>query len=100
MAQRRKNKPMPTKVRPQLPSAKRAAAPTLIVTAWISSFEGFERVVKTEVKLPCTLAELAKQLAEAAFAMAEELAFHAKVAFLPEKEIAIDGEFTDDDIPF
>lgn len=52
-----------------------------------------------DIKLPCNLAELAIEAANAAFSICESLAFKAGIQFLPAKEIKIDGQ-TGEEIPF
>lgn len=52
-----------------------------------------------DIKLPCNLADLASEAAEAAFSLCESLAFKAGIQFLPTKEIKTDGQATEE-IPF
>lgn len=74
--------------------AKKSAPSNFNVTVSIAIGNGTLEYIKESQlveRLPCTLADLAADVAETAFTLCEELAFKAGIKFLPAKEIKTDA---------
>jgi hypothetical protein len=107
MTKRNKNNPVgkPAKRQQRTEPEKRSASSTpqftLNITASITPLD--KDIIESkmiEIKLPITLNDLACDIANISFSLAEELAFKTKIEFLPANELKIDGQISDEDIPF